>query len=161
MPDFVKANDDEFLDQVGLFHAFINVDPTKYGFTTDEADALNADRTLFGTSLGDFNTKQTAARAAREKKDGDRDPCEDRFRWMAGQFNKRPGVTNADRISAGLPPRDESLTSVVADLGNAPLLNVEQAGVHEHRVRFFMASEDSASTKKPTGRGRRENLFEN
>ena len=67
MADFVKANDDEFLDQVGLFHTFINVDPTKYGFTQDEADALNADKTLFGTSLGDFNTKHGGAGGAAKK----------------------------------------------------------------------------------------------
>jgi hypothetical protein len=149
--DLVKANDDEFFDQSGMFHDFVNANPAAYGFTADELTELKNKRTTFGTSLDDYNTKQTAARAARQKKDGDRDPCEDQFRWMAGQFNRRPNVTNADRIAAGLPPRAESVGGITPDLGNPPLLLVEQAGIHEHRPKFFMQNEDSNSTKKPQG----------
>lgn len=149
--DLVKANDSEFLNQVTMFHTFINADPTAYGFTPGEADGLKGDKDLFGASLGDFTTKNTAARAAREKKDADRDPAEDTFRWMAAQFNKRPNVTNAERIAAGLPPKTESVGSITPDLGNAPLILVEQAGIHEHVIRFFMPNSDSTSTKKPQG----------
>ncbi len=151
MADIVKRNDDEFLEQTTMFHAFINANPANYGFTQDEADELRNKNQTFGTSLGDFNTKQTATRAARQKKDFDREPDEDQFRWMAGQFNKRPNTTNADRINAGLPPKSESVGSIVPDLGTAPLVLGEQAGVHEHRVKFFMQNEDSGSTKKPQG----------
>jgi hypothetical protein len=148
--DLVKANDSDFLDQITAFYTFINADPAAYGFTAGEADDLKTEKNLFGTSLGDFTTKNTAARAAREKKDVDREPAEDRFRWMAGQFNKRPNVTNAERIQAGIPPKSESVGSITADLGTAPLILVEQAGIHEHVVRFFMPNTDSGS-KKPQG----------
>lgn len=149
--DLVKANDSEFLDQITAFHTFIEANPAAYGFTAGEADDLKTDKNLFGASLGDFTTKNTAARAAREKKDTDRDPAEERFRWMAGQFNKRPNVTNAERISAGIPPKSDAVGSITADLGSAPLILVEQAGIHEHVIRFFMPSSDSGSTKKPQG----------
>ena len=151
MADIVKANDNEFLDQLTMFYTVINADPAAYGFTQAEVDAYKAKRDTFAASLGDYDTKNTAARAARQTKDADRDPVEDEFRWMAGQFTKRKNTTNADRINAGLPPKSESVGSIVADLNNAPLMVVEQAGVHEHRVRFFMASENSTSTKKPQG----------
>jgi hypothetical protein len=151
MADIVKVNDSEFLNQITAFHTFINANPTDYGFTTGDADDLKDAKNLFGTSLGDFTTKNTAARVAREKKDVDRDPAEERFRWMAGQFNKRPNVTNADRIAAGLPPKAESVGSITANLGTAPLILVEQAGIHEHVIRFFMPDTDSKSTKKPQG----------
>jgi hypothetical protein len=151
MADIVKANDDEFLDQTNMFHDFIVVNPANWGFSADDVTALKNKNATYGTSLGDYNTKNTASRAARQKKDDDRDPSEDQFRWMAGQFNKRPNVTNADRIAAGLPPRGESLGSVTPDLSSAPLLLVEQFGIHEHRAWFYMQSENAKSTKKPQG----------
>ena len=151
MADFIKANDNEFLEQITMFYTFVNADPTAYGFTADELNDFKNLKNTFGASLADFTAKNTAGRVARQQKDSDRDPPENAFRWMAGQFNKRPNVTNADRIAAGLPPKTESVGSIVPELGNAPLLLVEQAGVHEHRVKFFMPSEDSASTKKPQG----------
>ncbi|CAN5303148.1 hypothetical protein BH10ACI1_BH10ACI1_02960 [soil metagenome] len=149
--DIVKANDDEFLEQTTMFHTFINANPTAYGFTQDEVDELRNKNQTFGTSLGDFNTKQTATRAARQQKDIDREPDEEQFRWMVKQFNSRPNVTNADRINAAVPPKSEAVGSIIADLSNPPLLLVEQSGVHEHRIKFFMPSEDSDSTKKPQG----------
>lgn len=149
--DIVKANDDEFLTQTKTFHDFIKTNASDYGFSNDDVTTLNAKNTAFGTSLADFNTKQTASRAARQQKDIDRDPSEDQFRWMAKQFNSRPNVTNADRISAGLPPRAESVSSIIADLSQPPLILAEQFGVHEHRIRFFMPSENATSTKKPQG----------
>lgn len=151
MADIVKVNDSDFLNQITMFHAFIDANPTDYGFTAGDADDLKNAKNLFGASLGDFTTKNMAARVAREKKDVDRDPAEERFRWMAGQFNKRPNVTNAERIAAGLPPKSDAVGSITADLGTAPLILVEQAGIHEHVIRFFMPNSDSGSTKKPQG----------
>lgn len=147
--DLVKGNDDEFFDQTTQFHAFIAANAADYGFTADDVSDLLSKNTTFGASLTDYNKKDTAARTARQQKDIDRNPAEDQFRWMARQFNSRPNVTNADRVAAGVPPRGESSTGKTPDFSTPPVLLVEQSGVHEHRIRFFMPSENANSTKKP------------
>lgn len=149
MADLVKGNDDDFFAQTTQFHAFVSAKPSEWGFTQADVDGLNAENTTFGSSLNDYTTKDTAARAARQKKDLARDVAEVIFRWMAKQFNNRQNVTNADRIAAGLPPYGEASTGKTPDFSQPPVLLVEQAGVHEHRIRFFMPTENANSTKKP------------
>lgn len=147
--DLVKGKDNEFYDQTMQFHAFIAANAADYGFTADDVSDLLSKNTTFGASLTDYNKKDTAARAARQQKDIDRDPAEDQFRWMAKQFNSRPNVTNADRINAGLPPRAEGSTGKTPDFSTPPMLLVEQAGIHGHLIWSFMQSEQAKSTKLP------------
>ncbi|HLL99574.1 MAG TPA: hypothetical protein VK400_00840 [Pyrinomonadaceae bacterium] len=134
------------------FISVTTASPAHFGLTAAQiADLTNKTGTATNT-LSDRNSAENAFRVAVVKLRNTLKELEKLLRQLRQIVQANPATTAEDRAALRLATGESKGGGNVGDaLKLAPLLLVEPAGVHIHRVRFFMPSEASGSTKKPPG----------
>jgi hypothetical protein len=99
---YIPRNDAEFLAWMNNFLTVLNANLATFGLTAADLTPLTNARNDFQTKLGNFQTAETAYRAASEAKKTARLAAEPLFRQMAQRINRHPAMTNALRAQLGL-----------------------------------------------------------
>lgn len=133
------------------FYETIKGDPTAYQVTTAQAATLLALVTGAETGKTDRDLakeelvlKSAVFKAAIEA-------LEEFLRPLRQSVKDNPATTDVQREQLHLLTDGGDGESIANALASAPLLLVEQSGIRQHTVRFFMQGEDSDSTRKPKG----------
>jgi hypothetical protein len=84
------------------FISVLNANLATFGLVAADLTPLTNARNDFQTKLGNFQTAETAFRAASEAKKTSRNAAEPLFRQMAQRINRHPAMTNALRAQLRL-----------------------------------------------------------
>lgn len=133
------------------FHAAVTAHATNYGLTAAHLTELNNFITRATGDRATFIAAREALNVASAEKKQSMRLLEQYFRQLRQLVQANPATTDVDRETLHLATGDagDSTAANAAEFQQAPLLNVVQAGVHAHRVNFFMVGKESGSTKKP------------
>lgn len=134
------------------FYDRVNGRPTDFQMTAAQADML---RTLVQDAEGalvqrtaDDNRLVTSRAVFRTAFD----VLSKFFRALRQSIKDNPATTDVQRAELHLTTAgDGGGGSAFGALEFAPLVLVEQSGIHQHLIRFFMQGADSNSTRKPKG----------
>ena len=131
------------------FSDIVFVNPTAYSISETQAGELKNLVQNAEAALAARTTAENALTVARAEFKADFEALSDLFRPLRQSVKENPATTDVQRAELHLT------SSAVPDAGDsldfAPLVLVENSGVHQHRINFFMQGEQSGSTKKPKG----------
>jgi hypothetical protein len=144
---------DIFPDADPDFHVFmlskvpyIVANAVALGLAPAQSGGLNSLYSVWATAYPAHNTAQSAAQSATAAKETARESLELAFREAVGIIQKHPGVTNAQRQSAGVPVHDVIRTPTAA-IATRPVLMVNTAQRLQHTIKW-------ADEATPTSRAR-------
>jgi hypothetical protein len=100
--EYIPPNDAEFLAGMNNFITVLNANLATFGLVAADLTPLTNARNDFQTKLGNFQTAETALRAASEAKKTARNTAEPLFRQMAQRINRHPAMTNERRAQLRL-----------------------------------------------------------
>lgn len=150
MADSLDGAINEVIADAQNFFNVLDGNAAAGGLTQDQLDELKTKTNLIITKISDQAASLTAYRTDTAERKAATADFKDLFRKLRQVVQAHPGTTDALRASLNLATGEGGAGG--DDLFEiAPLLLVGQAGIHEHRVNFFMQGEDSDSTKKPKG----------
>lgn len=149
MPDELDSVEG-LMSEARHFHDEIKADPTAHNITAEQADMLDELTTATETDLKKRIATENELKTDRAKFRASRTALSNFFRPLRQSVNKNPATDDVMRARLHLS-KSETDDDDGDPLEFAPLIYVEQAGIHEQLVRFFMQNEKSTSTKKPKG----------
>ena len=135
---------------------FISVttsNPAHFGLTAAQLTELDGATTVSNTALAARNNAENTFRGSVTTNREALDTLETILRQLRQIVQVNPATTDTDRTLLHLATGEggEGGGSISESLATAPLILVENAGVHLHQPRFFMPDEPSSSTRKPKG----------
>jgi hypothetical protein len=132
------------------FWNVVKSDPTAYNITAAQAATLNDLTTAAETALAGRTSAENALTLARAMFKAAFMALAAFFRPLRQSVKDNPATTDVQRAELHLTTGggDDDLGDPLAV---APLILVEQTGIRQHTIRFYMPGEDSDSTKKPKG----------
>ena len=123
--------------------------PADYNISEAQANALKVLVQTAEAALVARTAAENALTVARAEFKAAFEALSDLFRPLRQSVKENPATTDVQRAELHLTGGD------APDAGDAlnfaPLVFVENSGVHQHRVNCFMQGEQSGSTKKPKG----------
>lgn len=132
------------------FWNVIKTTPTDYQVTVAQAEQLNTLTTAAEDSLTARTNVENQLTTVRTDFKVNFDTLEKFFRPLRQSVKDNPATTDVQRAELHLLT-DGGGGNIGDALVNAPLLMVEQTGILQHLIRFYMPGEASNSTKKPNG----------
>ena len=149
MTRYIPPNDAEFLAWMNNFISVLNANLATFGLVAADLTPLTNARNDFQTKLGNFQTAETAYRAASEAKKTARLAAEPLFRQMAQRVNRHPAMTNALRAQLRLTvPKPRQRRGVGPEIPGVRL-EVDAGRVVIH---FGTNPDDERRNGKPAGR---------
>lgn len=133
------------------FISVTTANPAHYGLTAAQITDLTNKTGTADNAFTDRKNAENAFRVAVATFKEKLKSLETTLRQLRRIVQANPATTDADRAALRLSTGEGDDGNVADALEFAPLLLCETAGVHVHRVRFFMQGEASGSTKKPPG----------
>ena len=138
------------MTEARYFWDVVKTTPTDYQITADQATQLDALTTAAETLLASRTALENQLKTARTAFKAAFEALEDFFRALRQSVKDNPATTDVQRAELHLLT-DGGGGNVGNALEFAPLLLVQQMGILQHIIRFFMQGEASNSTKKPYG----------
>lgn len=152
MPQDIPQDIPGLLADVQNFINIVVVTPAQFGLTAAQVAALQNAATEAQSAVNEAATTRATLASLFVIQKEKLDALETLYRQDRRIVQANPTTTDADRAALHLATgeKDSSATAHnAAEFAAAPLLNVEQAGVHSHQINFFMEGKASGSTKKP------------
>ena len=153
MPQDIPNNDAGLIADVQNFVSVVTGAPAHFGLTAAQVSALSAALTAFQGVIATVNTTRTTLLNLNAQKRADDDALVALYRELRQVAQKNPTTNDADRAALHLATGagDPSVhLNNSEEFQTAPLLDVQQSGVHVHRINFFMKGKASGSTRKPS-----------
>lgn len=147
--DYIPGPDDLFDEYQDEFIDYVLAHKAELGVSDDEAAALAALRTTWGTNYGAHLTAQNAATTATQAKTDARDPLEARIRALAGRFQSSETITDTQRKAMKIPVHATTRTRVAVPT-TKPVATIDTSRRLSHILNF----RDEAKPKskaKPDG----------
>ncbi len=110
MPDYIPKPDREAVAKIAAVLVALAAAPVDYGVIAADVTALQAKLDDFSAALDGADAAKAAAQIAVSDKDGARKALEEAFRPVIQQIQTNPAVTDAKRVTAGIPVRDNVRT---------------------------------------------------
>jgi type 1 fimbria pilin len=110
MPDYIPKPDNSAQAFINTVTTALEADEAAFGITPAQSAAVRAALTAFSNALVAANNAKGAANVAVADKDAKRRALEDLLRPLVQQIQVNPAVTDAARVSAGIPIRDTTRT---------------------------------------------------
>lgn len=110
MAGYIPRNDAEFVDWAANFITILGVNVTTLGLELTDMDPLEAQQTVFATSVTTQVTQQAAARSAVEYKKDQREAFEALIRPMVQRIQHHPGMSDQLRALLGITVPSTSQT---------------------------------------------------
>jgi len=140
------------MEEARYFWNIVKVNPTAYQITSEQATMLNDLATAAEGSLDIRTTLENQLITARADFKVDFTALSEFFRALRQSVKNNPATTDVQRAELHLTTDGgDDGDSLIDGLAEAPLILVEQTGIRQHLIRFFMPGEASNSTKKPKG----------
>ncbi len=108
MADYIPKPDEEARVKMAQIVTWLSDNAGLVGLTPAEVTALDDARLSYFASLKAVNTAKTAQQNAVATKDGHRSELEVLVRAAVQRVQVNPAVTDAQRIAAGIPVRDDT-----------------------------------------------------
>jgi hypothetical protein len=147
--DFIPQSDDDCLAWMNQFSGVILADAPRYMQQPSDANTIASAVQEFAAALlvtKDKNTRTPATTAIKEIK---RAAAEGVCRQYAGLIKRNGGISDADKIAAGVPPMNNSRESIEAPT-TYPIVSVYGALTNSHTLRYHDQTTPDSS-RKPAG----------
>lgn len=149
MPDdYIPRGDSDLLEFADNFITKTGGNEADFGLTAADTTETSALRTAFAGSYADNNSKQTEARTAKMKKDGDRRTLVAKLRESSQIAQKPPDTTDEMRTSLNLPVKDKE-PSNIGEPATQPVAEIDTSVQLRHLVTFY--NQGSENRAKPDG----------
>jgi len=140
------------MTEARYFWSVVKTAPADYQVTADQAAMLDTLTTDAEASLDSRTTLENQLTTARADFKVDFIELAVFFRALRQSVKNNPATTDVQRAELHLTTDgDDDGDSLIDALAVAPLLSVEQTGIRQHTIYFFMPGEKSSGTKKPNG----------
>jgi hypothetical protein len=140
------------MTEARYFWSVIKTAPTDYQVTADQAATLETLTTAAEASRDNRTDLENQLTTVRAEFKGDVEELDAFFRPLRQSVKKNPATTDVQRAELHLTTDGgDGGDSLLEALATAPLLSVEQTGIRQHTIYFFMPGEKSSGTKKPNG----------
>jgi hypothetical protein len=147
--DFIPQNEDACLAWMNQFSGVIIADPPRFMQQPSDASTIASAVADFAAALlvtKDKNTRTPATTATKEIK---RAAAEAVCRQYAGLIKRNSGISDDDKIAAGVPPMNNTRESVDAPT-TYPVVAVYGALTSSHTLRYHDQTTPNTS-RKPAG----------
>jgi len=135
MADFIPDGEGPLFDFVLNFFTVATGNAAELGLTSEQVTTLTHLKTNWVASRADKMSKETAYRSAVAAEGDDLALLIAHVRLLSALIQLHPSTTDAMRVALGLTVPKKSRTSVPAPTTH-PVLSVEIAGLHQHRISF-------------------------
>lgn len=142
--DYIPDPDGDFYVWEQNFLRTAGTDPAAVGITAEDVTALGTARDAWEAAYLDNETRQAAARAARQLKDDTRRAFESAIRAVVKRIQAAPIVTDDQRRALGITVKDAVATSAPA-AATRPVAVVSTAQRLRHEIRFY---DEATPTRK-------------
>jgi hypothetical protein len=149
VPDFIPSSDDDALAWMNQFSGVILADPPRYMQQPSDAATIQSAVSDFAAKLLVTKDKNTRTPAATAQKAIARAAAEAVCRQYAGLIKRNGGISDADKIAAGVPPMNTSRNSVETPTTQA-VVTVVGALTGSHTLRYHDQNTPD-SGRKPAG----------
>lgn len=141
------------MTEARYFWSIVKMAPTDYQLTTEQAAMLNNLTTDAETALDARTALDNQLTTARADFKDKITALDEFFRPLRQSVKNNPATTDVQRAELHLTTGDggDGGDSLIDALATAPLLSVEQTGIRQQMIYFFMPGEKSTGTKKPNG----------
>ena len=149
MPDFIPQSDDDCLAWMNQFSGVIVADPPRYMLQASDGNTIAVAVEEFADALAVTDNANTRTPATTATKAIKRAAAEAVCRQYAGLIKRNGGISDDDKIAAGVPPMSNSRESIEAPT-TYPVVSVYGALTNSHTLRYHDQTTPETS-RKPAG----------
>lgn len=146
--DYIPRGDSDLIEFADNFVDEIDGNEAGFGLTAADTTELKALKTNFRDAYDDNISKQTEARSAKTKKDGERKPLVAKLRESAQVVQNHPAATDEMRSGLRLPVKDKEPSSI-GEPATQPVAEINTSVKLRHEITFY--NEGSIGKAKPAG----------
>lgn len=149
MPDdYIPRGDSDLLGFADNFVKEIGGNEADFGLTAADTTEITALKANFGEAYDDNISKQTEARSAKTKKDGERKSLVSKLRESSQVVQQHPGTTDEMRSGLRLTIEDKEPSSI-GEPATVPVAEIDTSVKLRHEINFY--NEGSDNKAKPEG----------
>lgn len=146
--DYIPQSDSDLIEFADNFIKEIGGNEADFGLTAADTTEITALKMSFKAAYDDNISKQTEARAAKVKKDGERKTLVAKLRESSQVAQNHPGTTDDKRESLNLRIKDKE-PSNVGEPATQPAAEIDTSVRLRHSITFYNQGSDSKA--KPEG----------